>query len=227
MRISILLALSALLSPLLAEDRPPRVDAAVGFGGSKIYVFTGKRYSRFDLAAAATDAGYPMAIDQRSWPGLPWTDAIDAAVPFGDGKVCIFKGAAYVRFDVKTDRVDPGYPKPIDQATWPGLPWSEGIDAAVNGGNGKLYLFKGSEYVRFDIQSDRVDAGYPKPIDQVTWPGLPWTSGIDAAVEGGAGKIYLFKGRQYARFDLAADRMEAGYPKPIDQATWPGLDISR
>ena len=226
MRTALLLASSSFCL-LLGQDRPLHMDAAVELASGKVYVFSGGRYSRFDMGAGSTDAGYPKAIDQQTWPGLPWTDGIDAAVSYGNGKVYLLKGGAYVRFDIKTDRVDPGYPKPIDQQTWPGLPWTSGIDAAVNGGNGKIYLFKGAEYVRFDIQADRVDPGYPKPIDQQTWPGLPWTSGIDAAVEAGGGKLYLFKGNQYVRFDIASDRVESGYPKPIDQATWPGLDLRR
>lgn len=209
----------------VAEEQPRRIDAAVELGG-KAYVLAGSRYTRFDLGAGTADAGYPKPIDQRSWPGLPWSDGIDAAVAYPNGKVYLLRGGEYVRFDVKADRVDPGYPKPIDQRTWPGLPWTSGIDAAVGGGNGKVYLFKGAAYVRFDIQADRVDPGYPKPIDQTTWPGLPWT-GVDAALEGGNGRIYLFKGDQYVRFDLAADRVEAGYPRPVDQTTWPGLDLSR
>lgn len=172
MRLTLLLACTLLSSVVAAEDRPLRIDAAVDLGGGKAYLFTGSRYSRFDLGAGRTDAGYPLAINQRSWPGLPWADGIDAAVTYGNGKVYLLKGGEYVRFDVKADRVDPGYPKPIDQRTWPGLPWTSGIDAAVNGGNGKVYLFKGGEYVRFDIQADRVEAGYPKPVDQATWPGL-------------------------------------------------------
>ena len=51
-------------------------------------------------------------------------------------------------------------PQPISQ--WH-LPWSEDVDSAVNWGNGKAYFFKGSQYVRFDIASDRVDPGYPPP----------------------------------------------------------------
>ncbi|MBV5337687.1 MAG: hypothetical protein J0653_07035, partial [Deltaproteobacteria bacterium] len=69
----------------------------------------------------------------------------------------------YVRYDMKSDRTDPGYPKPISNENWPGVPWYDGIDAAVNWGNGKAYFFKGGEYVRYDVKADRVDPGYPKP----------------------------------------------------------------
>ncbi|MBV5337686.1 MAG: hypothetical protein J0653_07030, partial [Deltaproteobacteria bacterium] len=46
------------------------------------------------------------------------------------------------------------------------------IDAAVNWKNGKVYFFKGNSYVRFDVKSDRTDPGYPKPINDETWPGV-------------------------------------------------------
>jgi hypothetical protein len=42
-------------------------------------------------------------------------------------------------------------------------------------GNGKAYFFKGNEYVRFDITTDKADPGYPKPIDSnhgMDYPGL-------------------------------------------------------
>jgi matrix metalloproteinase-14 (membrane-inserted) len=43
----------------------------------------------------------------------------------------------------------------------------------VNWGNGKAYFFKGSEYLRWDITTDKADPGYPKPIDSKSWNGLP------------------------------------------------------
>ncbi len=46
------------------------------------------------------------------------------------------------------------------------------IDAVVAWDNGKAYFFKGRQYVRYDIKADRVDPGYPKPINNETWPGL-------------------------------------------------------
>ena len=104
--------------------------------------------------------------------GEPFRTAktIDAVVEWGNGKAYFFKGSQYSRFDIKADRVDSGYPKPINSETWPGVPWTDGIDAAVNWGNGKAYLFKGSQYIRYDMKADRVDPDYPKPIN--LWPGI-------------------------------------------------------
>ncbi len=96
----------------------------------------------------------------------------------------------YIRYDIKADRSDPGYPKGINQSRWPGL-WKSGIDAAINWGNGKAYFFKGNEYIRYDIKADRSDPGYPKKITQSRWPGL-WKSGTDAATNWGTGKAYFF-----------------------------------
>ena len=216
--------LSVLFS-FTAFGAPPKtaktIDAAVEWGNGKAYFFKGSQYSRYDLKADRVDPGYPKSITE--WTGLPWTDGIEAAVNAGNGKVYFFKESQYVRWDVQTDRLDPGYPKPINNEPWPGLPWTNGIDAAVNWGNGKILLFKGSQYVRMDVPADRVDPGYPKPIDNETWPGLPWTDGIEAAINGGNGKIYLFKETQYVRWDIQTDRVAPGYPKPINNETWPGL----
>jgi matrix metalloproteinase-14 (membrane-inserted) len=93
----------------------------------------------------------------------------------------------------------------------------------VNWGNGKAYFFKGNQYIRYDIQHDRVDLGYPKPINAQTWPGMIWTDGIDDAVMWNNNKVFFFKGNQFIRYDIAADRADPGYPKPIDNITWPGL----
>lgn len=44
--------------------------------------------------------------------------------------------------------------------------------SVANWGNGKVYFFRGNEYIRWDIKADRADPGYPKIIDDTTWPGL-------------------------------------------------------
>jgi hypothetical protein len=192
---------------------------------SAAWFFWGSRYLRYNIIADRADPGYPKPIDSQTWPGLVWTDGIDAAVNMGNGKLCLFRNGQYLRFDIAADRADPGYPKRIDAQTWPGLIWTDGIDAAVNMGNGKLCFFKNGQYLRYDIAADRADQGYPKRIDEQTWPGLIWTDGIDAAVNLGNGKLYFFKNGQYLRYDIAADRADPGYPKRVDEQTWPGLSV--
>jgi hypothetical protein len=207
------------------------IDTAVDGEGpftGKAYLFRGNQYLRYDWADDLPDAGYPAKIAD-GWHGLPagFTDNFDAALngqkQFG-GKLYLFKGDRYIRYDWASDRTDPGYPQSIG-AAWHGLPpgWASGFDAAVGGQGpfaGKAYFFKGNQYIRYDWASDTTDPGYPKSFPGV-WPGLPpgFTSNIQAALNGQkqfGGKLYFFKGADYARYDWAADRGDAGYPQPIE-----------
>ena len=103
----------------------------------------------------------------------------------GSDKVYFFRGSEYLRYDIPSDQVDPGYPAPI-LGNWPGWPvYWDYVDAAINWGNGKAYFFRGSEYLRYDIASDQVDPGYPAPI-LGNWPGWPdYWNYTDAAVRWG------------------------------------------
>lgn len=47
-------------------------------------------------------------------------------------------------------------------------------------------------------------------------------SSISAAVMWNNGKVYFFRADQYYRYDIAADRVDDGYPRPI-AGNWPGL----
>lgn len=142
------------------------------FGG-KLYFFKGDKYVRYDWSNDRADAGYPKSI-AGNWPGLPagFTSGIDAAVsgvgPFA-GKAYFFKGDSYIRYDWSSDKADAGYPKKI-AGLWHGLPagFTSGIQAALNGRQdfaGKVYFFKGDNYVRYDWSDDRADSGYPQPIE--------------------------------------------------------------
>ena len=46
---------------------------------------------------------------------------------------------------------------------------------------------------------------------------------LDAVVDWGNGKACFFKRPQYLRWAIKADRVAAGYPIPIDNKTWPGI----
>jgi nitrogenase subunit NifH len=94
------------------------------------------------------------------------------------------------------------------------------ISAAIMWPNGKAYFFQGANYVRYDVEADRVDDGYPMTIRQ-QWPGL-FDRNVGAAVEWPNGKAYFFQGADYVRYDVATDRTDGGFPQRIVDH-WPGL----
>ncbi|MFD3996253.1 hemopexin repeat-containing protein [Streptomyces sp. NPDC058548] len=194
--------------------------SAVSWPNDKTYLFfDDDTYDRYDaVTGVREDSGLPVS----NWPGLPRSP--DAFVWWGAGKAYAFLDGTYVRYDNPTDGsadgVEAEYLPPhftLEQG-WPGLPtgagggpdWRTGIDAAVNWGNGKLYLFKGDSYVRYDITADRVDPGYPRPLAG-NWTGLS-PDGVDAAAYPGGRFAYFFRGGQFQRFDVDADRVDASGP---------------
>ncbi|HHJ13677.1 MAG TPA: hypothetical protein ENJ79_04775 [Gammaproteobacteria bacterium] len=175
------------------------LDAALMRDNGKIYFFKGSRYLR--LTGATVDPGYPRLI-AGNWKQLPaaFNSGIDAALMRDNGKIYFFRGGQYVRLTGST--MDPGYPRPI-AGNWKQLPaaFNSGIDAALmRQNNGKIYFFKGSQYVRIGRDST-MDPGYPANISD-NWPGLPdsFKNGIQAAINRDNGKIYLFDGSQYVRY---------------------------
>jgi len=156
------------------------------------------------------------------WP------SVDSCLVWPNGKAYLFFGNEYVRYDISADRVDAGYPLPV-AGNWRGL-WAP-VGAGVVWPNGKAYFLRGNEYVRYDIAADRVDNGYPLPIAG-NWSGLS-LSRVDAAVVWPNDKAYLFGHYDtgapfgadgYVRYDVAADRQDAGYPASVP-ANWPGLSM--
>ncbi|MCP2033573.1 hypothetical protein L1279_000556 [Planomicrobium sp. HSC-17F08] len=172
----------------------------------KAYFFEDTKYRRFDFLTGKEDQA--LVDIAPNWSGLR-PNAPDAGVYWGFGKVYFFYGDEYVRYDIFNDKVDPEYLPPNASlkiaGNWPGL-WTDYIDAAVNWGNGKIYFFRGSEYMRYDITLDRVDPGYPLPISPA-WSGV-WSDKIDSVLYQGGTKAYFFKGNEYRRFDVATDTVD-------------------
>lgn len=185
---------------------------------------------KHDLAAWLSIAALSCSILDRStaepmtWPCQG--RCFDAAWISNKGFAYFLKGDQFWRYDIVANRVGRGefnddqlkvatfvYPRPMK--VWSGLPqsWLNGINAALNGGDGKVYWFKGREYVRLDIGTGKVDAG-PQPIAS-QWPALPpaWSASFDAAINWGNGRIIFFKGREALSYDLATGK--AAEPRPI------------
>ncbi len=223
-----------------AHARYSRMIAAMAGGTSAELAFSGAFGEPLpgaqDVFLASLDATQsdPDARVAGTW--MQWTStagrtarasrekAVTAVVEWGNGKAYVFRGANYTRFDLKGDKVDRGFPKPL-AGNWPGFPWTDGLDAAVSWGNGKVYFFKGDQYLRYDVKTDVIDAGFPRRMLKENWLGFPWIDGFDAAANWGDGHVLFFKDGQSLRYDVKTDRVEA--PQPIDAAHWPGLPFTR
>lgn len=161
------------------------VDSVVDLGKGKAYLFKVDQYLRLDQGSNAVD-GEATAI-AAGWGGLGeigFADGIDAAINRGDGKLFLFRGDSYVRYDIASDRVDADYPLSIAEQ-WHGLGeigFGSDLDAAVAWPNGKVYFFKGDQYVSYDLASDRAEDGNPRSIAD-GWAGLAdagFADGLDA-----------------------------------------------
>ncbi|WNM62346.1 hemopexin repeat-containing protein [Candidatus Nitrospira neomarina] len=226
----------------------------VVWNNGKVYFFQGSEYARYDIAQDRADSddgsgnAYPRPI-RNIWPGL-FEENMDAAVfwpapPPGGAEIktvaYFFKGHQFMRYDVDADRADAAdgagraYPQPIS-LKWPGI-WTDRVDAVVvwpvpRSGRTVAYFFRDDQYIRFDVKRHRADPGYPKPIAG-NWPNFKFPGGIDGAVAWpteieGKSVVYFFKGNQYMRYDVVADRADDqsgggfGYPAPV-AGNWPGL----
>ncbi|MFE2873406.1 hemopexin repeat-containing protein [Embleya sp. NPDC059259] len=162
--------------PGLPDSFTRGVDAALNRRDKPTvgYLFKDDQYVRYDLEADATAPGYPKSIAD-GWAALPapFKLGIDAAVNHqSDPEIAwLFKDNQYVRYNVAQDKLLAG-PKPI-KGNWQGLPdsFTRRIDAAAPHATNptKVYLFKDDQYVRYDLQADHTDPGYPKAI-RGNWP---------------------------------------------------------
>ena len=95
-------------------------------------------------------------------------------------------------------------------------------DTALEGrpprSSGKLYFFRGAEFVRYDWATGRLDFG-PSPI---VWDWLlppPFAMGVDAALNGEGphnGRAFFFRGSEYVRYTWASPT----YTEPSPLSDW-------
>lgn len=134
-------------------------------------------------------------------------------------KLYLMHRAEYLRITLSTRTVDAGFPKTIS-AYWPGTKeagYADAVDAGLWWSEELAYFFKGGQYARYNLKADKVDEGFPKSIPAY-WGGMKeagFDSGIDAALRSTDQKMYFFKGPQYLRYDIPADRADPGYPRKI------------
>ncbi|MET9670265.1 hemopexin repeat-containing protein [Streptomyces sp. NPDC006475] len=191
------------------------LTSAIAWPNDKTYLFfDDDSYHRYSTVTGSFEQGN---LDVAThWSGM--TASPDAFTWWGAGKAYAFHGSTYQRYDQATDRVDPEYLPPNPPfslgAGWPGLPDGSGgsvnlrtgVDAALNWGNGKLFLFKGDSYLRYDMTANQVDVGYPVKIAD-RWPGL-FIRDLSAALYPGGRYAYFFRGNAFQRYDIDADHVD-------------------
>jgi hypothetical protein len=218
------------------------VDAAFSDGVNTATFFLTDQYVVYDYGAdravngvhpltefpVGATSGFPSAFVPSGSSAL-----LDAALrgkgPFSDFSY-FFRGSKYMRL-----RTNPG-PATFDPSqaqllsAWNLPAGFSSIDAAFNGALNRepfCYFFKGNQYVRYIWANDAVDAGYPKPISNMIGLPVPFTTGIDAAVDGAgvfADAGYLFKDENYLKFQwVAVGEPHAPGPGASIQGNWKGL----
>ncbi len=150
-----------------------------------------------------------------------------------DRQVYFIRNNKYFSYDI--EKGESIKPRPIIEK-WPSLSeiGFDRIDAAFKGDrlisaqkedlHQKLFFFRRDKCVRLDIETNEVDAGYPKPVAE-EWPGVTFEK-IDAALNIGHDTVYFFTGNQYSRYNMSTNHVEAGYPEPISKR-WAGVTFDR
>lgn len=139
-----------------------------------------------------------------------------------------------IRFSESGDELDEAFTRPLrkafdgspDAVKWLAEAEASGcpVPSLYLPKTDKLYLMHRAEYLRITLSTMTVDAGYPKTIGAY-WPGMKeagHADAIDAGLWWSEERAYFFKGGQYARYDLKADKVDEGFPKSIP-AYWGGM----
>ncbi len=88
----------------------------------------------------------------------------------------------------------------------------------------KLFFFNRDKYIRYDVDANAIDPGYPRPIAE-GWPGVTFER-IDAVVNVAPDAVYFFKGNEYIRFNTLKHHADEGYPDLIGKR-WVGVTFDR
>ncbi|MDN3577147.1 hemopexin repeat-containing protein [Chitinimonas viridis] len=209
-----------------------QIQATLDWDATRSYFFLDDgSYVRYNQVLDKADNGYPATTSDTSWPGLgSYASKLVSGFSKDAGVAYLFlNDGRYLRYNKIADKVDSGYPKAINDSTWPGLgAYATQIRATLRWSGSTVYFFlRDGRYLRYNLTLDKVDAGYPKPVTDALWPGLGAYAGqIESTMKWDDTRAYFFlSGKRYIRYNITLDRAESGYPKAVNQSTWPGLAV--
>lgn len=215
-----------------ANKRGLLINSMLNLDANTAYFFRDDgRYVRYNKSQDKTEAGYPLDINNTSWPGLSaYRFQLMAGFNGEAGKAYFFlKDGRFIRYDIAADTIDAGYPKLIDNTNWPGLStYASKICASLvwKSADKKLFIFlSDGTYLRLSLTNFTIDAGYPKVVDNSSWPGLgSYATSISSAIKWDDSRAYFFLANNtYIRYSITSDLADSGYPKVVDDGTWYGL----
>jgi hypothetical protein len=227
---------TAFIMPFLGSTDP--LDAQA------VFVKDGKVWTLQLKTGQHTPEGEGIPV-QTMFPGLAYTSLTSAlAWPAGDslyGTVFLYYHNIYSMFNLATRQVVGAVPSnPLDPASqlipgptypietyWPSIDSgfrdsSQGPEAVFvlpsSGANkSQGYICGVNGYCQiFDATAEGHPLTEITGRYQVLWPDLPFMNYIDAIVPWPNGKLYFFKGDQYAVVDIATGKVDPGYPRPIN-----------
>lgn len=195
-------------------------DLKVNKGPNKHYLFVkGGGWGRYDWDEDKWDKGPIWNLDEWRIP-RSFASGITAVFSGGcnglcdqrslphTGKTYFVNKDTYLAYDWQTDQLDSDAPHPLSDLLhgWDAeAEFTRRIDTVVRGRGvwqNKLFLFSGSRYVRYDLDTNLIDWG---PSDIASGFKVPkgFENGIDAAINGEGGYhgyLYLFRGSFYVKY---------------------------
>ncbi|XP_072834926.2 matrix metalloproteinase-17 isoform X1 [Pogona vitticeps] len=181
------------------------VDAVAQIRGETFF-FKGQYFWRLTQSRHLTSLR--PALITGFWRGLPPTlRKVDAVYErHTDHRILFFSGPLYWVF--KDNGVEEGYPRPVTDF---GLPQG-GIDGAFSWPlDRKTYFFKGGLHWSYDEATGHIEEG--PSIHRTPWEQLP--DSADAVLSENDGTLYVFKDKDYWKFDQHNLKPQTGYPRSI------------
>ncbi|MGK5543604.1 cell surface protein [Streptomyces sp. URMC 127] len=223
-------------NPATTDLTPAGIDAAFsvpdsGGAPAAVYFLRGGWAVHHDAAVTAPPRRGTTL--RELWPKLPATylTGVDATCSTDTPCVYFFKGTTCVLYDIaKNEPVGGASPVQIGDK-FPGLrngapDFTQGVDAGMTAFDGTVYLFRGGQFVNYDLDSDEVvkQGTLEKDWANPDHPDSPVLGGVAAAFNYPAtrnGHLIAPDGVRYAECDTDPDehRVTSGMKALRDR--WP------
>ncbi|MEM9003400.1 MAG: hemopexin repeat-containing protein [Cyanobacteria bacterium P01_F01_bin.86] len=207
------------LPPSFNRDLGPLFDGLDDYS----YAFVEDRY------ISSEDGQVRRVADQWGHSEYDFGHAnhIDAALA-SQGQYRLFLNDKVVKYagslELANLQPETGYPKALYQE-FPTLPeeFVAGIDAALQGLDDRIYLFRDDDFVAIDPATDATAITETRTVWGLVANAIASTGQVDAAFVGLDGYTYLFSGSQYVRYSGSNyAEVDDGFPRAIAE-DWEGL----